>query len=516
MHPPAEHISSRYSGFFNESGEIDFSNKAVYEFLCDQLEELHDLVTGLSGIEMWVMEGAQTIVSRLEHQTLPINDIMKRIVDVVYEKTTALGIMLAVDLHTAGANRPALEGLLTAAQRHPKIIVSADNVIGDFNLNLPFNEHLRRAKVTNPIQVHFDVNGEYWGRNFVPTCALTQYTAHIEEARSLGAEYIDGRIATCHDLWSSSAEVLPSRRILYPALSSDESNDQSNDQNVRLDESVSKTTSGFGSEFLWRSTKNVQVCCFDTLSGFNAEFFCRRVKDSSTEPLSIVREFLCREFGPEAADLASVFIDVESVAARLYFANTNYFFVQSVPPALRHAGFFGHDVHFVAASGSPIPPVEGLGIPPVDLGGMSRAQFMGWPTPLGLRASGPDAMISEKRSMLVDATCLLAGARAATENISPEHRTFIIHQFEDFIYFARAADALLEAMVYYFHYVHERDHEFASDLSNMHARLQDIEVISSEWEERYPDDRWVISARLRSWHKRISDDIRKLDKELTS
>jgi hypothetical protein len=96
----------------------------------------------------------------------------------------------SVDLHTAGGDPNTRNGLLRAAQRHSDIIISADNVIGDFNPFLPFHASLVEAAKTNPIAVHFDFNGEYWGRNFVPTSALNQYGAHIEEARHLGAVYL--------------------------------------------------------------------------------------------------------------------------------------------------------------------------------------------------------------------------------------------------------------------------------------------------------------------------------------
>ena len=71
------------------------------------------------------------------------------------------------------------------------------------------------AVASKPTPVHFDVNDEHCGRSFVPSSALSQPCAHIEEARRMGALYIDERVSTAHDKWSPHAYVLPSRQF-YP------------------------------------------------------------------------------------------------------------------------------------------------------------------------------------------------------------------------------------------------------------------------------------------------------------
>ena len=92
-----------------------------------------------------------------------------------------------------------VEALLKAARAYPDIMVTGDNVIGDFHIHLPFNQHLWRAAQTNPVQVCFDLYGEYWGRSFFPTSALSQYEEHLAIARRMGAQWVNGRISTGHD-----------------------------------------------------------------------------------------------------------------------------------------------------------------------------------------------------------------------------------------------------------------------------------------------------------------------------
>lgn len=196
---------------FNAEGEPDMAGDLVYQLIRDQVGELIERVPWLHGVEMWIMEGATVQIARLKHQRQSTAEICARIVDTVHQELAPRGIRLAQDLHTSGGDTITLNGLFAAAARHPDVLLSGDNVVGDFHLFLPFNPHLVRAAETNPVQVHYDVNGEYWGRNYVPTSGLQLYAAHIEEARKLGVEYVDGRVATGHDTWSPYANVLPSR-----------------------------------------------------------------------------------------------------------------------------------------------------------------------------------------------------------------------------------------------------------------------------------------------------------------
>jgi len=468
-------LSSRFRdavpGMFNEYGEPDMAGDAVYELLRAQVGELLELAPGLAGIELWVMECAQVVISRLAHQSISLREICRRVVDTVHGECRRAGLEMSVDLHTAGGHRPMLDGLLGAARNHPDIMVSGDNVIGDFHVHLPFNSHLERAAEHNRALVHFDLSGEYWGRSFLPTCALGQYRRHLDAARAVGAVCVDGRISTGHDASSPHVGLLPSRRRLYPAAG-----------RIRPAEPL---------------PRDIEVCCFDTLWGFNAECFCRYVKDSGADALEAVQGFVRREFGEGAEGLALVLADVERVAARVHYSDSNYFGPQSLLPARWHADFWAMDVHMTTPAGEPFPPADGLG--EAGLFGGGRAQFAGWPVPVGHRAAGPQAIIAEKRSALADAEDLLARAGDAAAGLEPEHRAFILRPFEDFVLFARAAAALTEAMVHYFHIRLDRESGDIPDRKRLRELVSEMKKVAGQWAERQPHDEWKVRERLGEW-----------------
>ena len=107
------------------------------------------------------------------------------------------------------------KSLIKAALSFKDIIIAADNVTGDFNLNLPFHKDLINIPETQTRMVGFDLNGEYWGRCFFPTSALEQYRMHLEIIKNTGFEYINCRITCCHDSWSPHFNILPSNKEFY-------------------------------------------------------------------------------------------------------------------------------------------------------------------------------------------------------------------------------------------------------------------------------------------------------------
>ena len=222
----------------NKYGEPDMAGDAIYAFITEQLDELSELAPDLEGMEVALTECAETKMEDLRHQTLSLKKIVDRIVATIDAACQKHHWKMTLNLHAAGGHSGLTESLFAAAQSRPDIIVTADNVIGDFSLCLPFNQHLREAAKTNPISVNFDLNGEYWGRNFVPTSALSQYESHLEEARRLGAESVNGRVGTVWDVWNPHENILPRYRDLYPPFNG----------------------------------KDLQVCSTDTLGRMNAIF----------------------------------------------------------------------------------------------------------------------------------------------------------------------------------------------------------------------------------------------------
>jgi len=473
MLPPVDHVRRVWPEVFNAHGEPDMSHPAIHDLIRSQVAEALDIAPDLYGLELWIMECADVKVSHLQHQSIPLEEIIERIVGTVHEECRRRDLRLAVDLHTAGGHKATLDTILASARKRPDLIVSADNVVGDFHLHLPFNEHLKRAARTNPVQVHFDLNGEYWGRNFMPTVALDQYTRHIAEAQAIGAEYLDGRISTGHDSWGPHDNLLPSRRRFYPAL-----------QHLKPGNPL---------------PNNIEVCCFDTLGGFNAEYFVRHAKDPSVRPSDVVQEFLAQEFGPEAGELAGLLERLEPVNGRIYFADKNYFGAQSILCQVSLVDFWALDVHLTTPAGEPFPPAQEGG--PSAQNAPGRAAFAGWPVPLGHRAAGPQAMIAEKVLAVTETRSFLELARHATAHFRPEHREFVVRQFEDLALRARAAAALLEAMAHHFHLKAGKRNGDIPDPARFQQALREMQELALQWRTRYPDRRWGMDYWLDEWHK---------------
>jgi hypothetical protein len=319
------------------------------------------------------------------------------------------------------------------------------------------------------VQVFFDLNGEYWGRNFYPTCALSQYEEHIQECRDLGAVWVNGRISTGHDRRSPHFNVLPSRRRFY---------------------SVAE-----GADPKGPIPDGLEVCCFDTLGGFNAEYFCACIRNGAADRRAAVQMFLRSEFGPAIDELAAVLMDVESVAARVFFAGQNYFSAQSLLPTPALGRFWALDLQMTAPGGEPFAPRGDQST--------GRAAFSGWPIPRGLRAQGVRGLIAEKREALADAERLLARAEKAVARLTPEDRSFILRQFADLAMYARAASALLEAMVHYYHVqAGKRDGEIPN-MARLGQLVEEMKRIADEWRQRQPHDEWRIATILSEWTMEI-------------
>ena len=416
------------------------------------------------------MECANIVLSHLAHQEVALKEICTRVVETAYARCRKHGLALSVSLHTAGGDRAMLEGLLAAARERPDIIVGADNVIGDFQLHLPFNSHLWRAARTNPVQVFFDLDGEYWGRNFYPTCALGQYAAHLEEARRLGAECVNGRVSTGHDRRSPHFNVLPTRRVHYPGA----------------------VAASFGN----RLPPDLEVCCFDTLGGFNAEFFCANAADPAVEPRAAVRTFLKVAFGDVPDELVEAFVDVEGVAARVFYTGHNYFNAQSILPSPKLARFWALDLQLTTPAGEVFVRR--------DTSREGRAAFEGWPLVVGLRTPGFSALIAEKHQAVADAEDLLSRVTRATGSLAPGDRDFIVRHFTDFVLLARAAAVLIEAMAHWFHLEADMSADGFPDRSRLAELVEAVSELSLEWQRRQPHDEWRVAERLSEWCELIS------------
>jgi len=470
--PDAARARDAAPDLFNAEGEPDMAGDAIEELVRSQLDEVLEIAPQTRGIELWVMECAAITISHLKHQSLPLPEVFRRIVGTVHDHLGTSGRRLAVDLHTAGGDPVARKSLLAAATEFPDVLVSGDNVVGDFHLRLPFNGCLVEAGKTNPVVVHFDLNGEYWGRNFVPTAALDQYAEHLEQARALGAEYADGRVSTGHDRWSPHANILPSRVRHYPV-----------GQGILASSPV---------------PTELEVCSFDTLGGLNAEFFCRRAKDAEARADECARKFLVREFGRGAMPLADLFLRLQRTLAKIFFMGSNYFCAQSAPTREGLVRFWALDHYLTAEPGAEFPPTEVMGE-----ACRGRAAFAAWPVPDGHRAPGAAALLEEKREAVTEAQEMLDELRELTRELGPSDRGFLIHQFETLVLYAESHRWLAEAMFLLYQGEACSDEATPVATGDLGECLARLEIVAGEWERRY-DATWYgdPATTLRDWVKR--------------
>jgi hypothetical protein len=449
--PAIDHLKREAPELFNKFDEPDMSGDAVYAFIAEQLDELHELAPGLEGIELTLSECAKIRMDSLRHQSLTLNEIVDRAVGAVHAACQKHKWMLTLNLHAAGGHSGMVQALFAAARRRPDIIVTGDNVIGDFSLCLPFNEHLREAAKTNRISVNFDLNGEYWGRNFVPTSALSQYEAHLEEARRLGVESVNGRVGTVWDSRNPYDNILPRYRDLYPPFAG----------------------------------KDIQVCSTDTLGRMNALFFCRRAKDPAATAEQTVRDFLVEEFGEPAAALMPTFLKIEKVDQGIFAMDGNYFLAQSIRRGSWVCQFWGLREQMILPAGTPFPTPEVLAHKGI-------AQFAGWPVPVGHRAGGPKAILAEKTAALQHAEELLREVQAAADKLQPADRAFLLRRFEDLVYFARIYRWVTEVEIHSLLVQRNLAVEGFPDRQALENTVKELRRVRAEWMARYPQDLWSL------------------------
>jgi hypothetical protein len=241
---------------------------------------------------------------------------------------------------------------------------------------------------------------------------------------------------------------------------------------------------------------DLELTSTDTLGAVNAEFFARRAKDSTVVPEDVVRSFLRREFGEEAASLTPVFLRLQSVLGKIFYTDKNYYGLASLLPRRVDLDLFAVSVQLTLPPGTQFPTPEAF-----EASGRSGYPilFTGWPAPLNHQSAGAEAMLREKEDAVAEAEEMLELVRQQTRAIRRVDREFLVRQFEDLLLFARASRWLLEAHAH--HYLTQAGERRGAlpDVTRFEDAIGEIVRVAEEWQGRYPGGRYFIAETLRAW-----------------
>jgi hypothetical protein len=235
----------------------------------------------------------------------------------------------------------------------------------------------------------------------------------------------------------------------------------------------------------------------DTVGCFNAEFFCRRGRDPQTQGRDVLVDFLTREFGENAKSLVPTFLRLQHTLGNLFFADTNYYGFQSIIPSpeIMSLGYLSDQLLLSAGTEFPTPELRKV------INGKEgyHFAFAGWPTPLGHLCAGTSAIIFDKRAGLKEAQEILREVRKASKDLESTDRDFLVRQFEDLVYMARARRYLIEAQAHYYLLKQGKRVDEFPDRSRLEQLRGSLEAVMHEWETRYPGGRYQVTEQLKGW-----------------
>ena len=125
--------------------------------------------------------------------------------------------------------------------------------------------------------------------------------------------------------------------------------------------------------------------------------------------------------------------------------------------------------------------------------------FAGWPTPLGHLCAGTSSIIFDKQAGLEEAQEILDEVRKTTQNLEATDRDFLVRQFEDLVYVARARRYLIEAQVHYYLLKQGKRVDEFPDRSRLEQLRGSLEAVMRKWETLYPGGRYQVAEQLKDW-----------------
>ncbi len=399
-----------YPEFFTRSGEPDMSNPQVYQFIQDQIEEILKDFPTLTGVALWSCECSTWPPGFLTHQDLRADEIFEKLVSGVRKICKEHNKHLLVDLHSPGGQRKTVNSILGTVSKFHDITVQSDCTWSDWSLHLPTSPFLKKISNTNKTFMSFDCYGEYFGRNGVPTCTPYWIEKHFREGVKIGIVGANGRIATGHDVAWPHTNVIPRE------------NEEKN----------------FGTPCN-EERRNLELSCFDTLSGLNMSVLAALMWNPDADPNEIMEVWIEETFGERGKSyLTSAFGKVENISSKVFFTNTLYTVFQSVlRPTFDQFKLSGF-LSLFEPPGTPFPGDE--------VREQSWFSFEGWPTSEGLKTVSVSEMRKEKEEAIRLCESAIRDIKQAKEHISHDAYGFLINQFEGLLEVSRVFRMLIDVL----------------------------------------------------------------------
>lgn len=359
---------------FGSDGRFDLTSPAYVAIMERTLEEIRARYPRLTGIEIWVAEGAGATVHdyRVEDLTASARWLVPWL-ERVDAFGTAHGLEMTVFAHHYVHTRETRRITHALLRDHPSLHVLEDLTWPEEHVALPYLAYLGdggapRVARDNPLHLNFLLDSEYMGQGRIPSVLPAWIAGGLRRAEEAGAAWVNGRV----NWWDGRA----------------------------------------------------------TLRGWNlinAELFCALARDPGQDPDRVLEDAVARRFGSRAAGLTGVLLESEAAIRASQTINGVPFSDHSAFPRWRqlNRAYFPGPLSMKAVDDLFLPPgsrLYGREDRSIDAGSEWREQLRLVTQPAGTYFAG----LESGRAMIGR---LSRGAAAIAGRLQPPDERFVSRSY---------------------------------------------------------------------------------------
>lgn len=177
--------------FFNSQGEPDYASPVVHQFINDQVEEFFELYPALGGLVGHTGEVANLNPSGMRHQTIPMDEMVLRVMQTVYDACRKHGKLLMWDMHSAAGDTRNSDAIIKAVKtgRFPGMMLTAESTYTEqeFSFDYPTSFYLTEMVKSAPSIFTQDCYGEGNDYNYFPFIVDKYLVRHFRNCERAGA-----------------------------------------------------------------------------------------------------------------------------------------------------------------------------------------------------------------------------------------------------------------------------------------------------------------------------------------